>query len=397
MPSGRISLNVGLLTGKCFSVDIRLSDTVLDLKRRIEEEESIPKESQVLIFREKPLSNESSIGGLGIKEGSKLQLVVQMNGGPGPPVRIKNNVKKDESILFLLCKQDQGLYMLELHVKGETGSASPKNLLELADGQTLRVVSNGGKTILMGIPSDFRDLDENGSRPSSSDSTISTSSFLTYLESSPETSTHASCVPSRSSSRKTSASSVRILKMKPTPETPPQRGRSSRPATAISIMRQRMVPQITFVKSRPATAAKVQMRDISPSFRLSASSKRQEDGSSQRVRGPKTVRFTGDSHEELPCLGDSTCVGKDTSTLRGSARLKKTGEERKQRSFGSPPSSREKPGLQLFTSETKSRRGSPWTPVAPSGMKREESFKEAAKSDLIKDNPKVVAKKVSEI
>ncbi|KAI8854417.1 ubiquitin-related domain-containing protein [Chytridium lagenaria] len=81
MKTASISLNVGLLTGKSFSVDVRLTDTVNDLKRRIEEEESIPRDSQVLIFREKPLANESFIGDLGIREGSKLQLVVQMNGG----------------------------------------------------------------------------------------------------------------------------------------------------------------------------------------------------------------------------------------------------------------------------------------------------------------------------
>ena len=76
-----VKLNVGTITGKSFSVDVLATDTVRDVKRRIEEEEDIPREAQILIFREKTLADAATVKDLGLQEGSKIQLAVQMTGG----------------------------------------------------------------------------------------------------------------------------------------------------------------------------------------------------------------------------------------------------------------------------------------------------------------------------
>ncbi|KAI9341269.1 ubiquitin-related domain-containing protein, partial [Zopfochytrium polystomum] len=75
-------LEVGTITGRMFSVEVLPTDTVGDVKRRIEEEEAIPSEAQVLIFREKHLADDNvPVRQIGIQDGSRLQLTVEMAGG----------------------------------------------------------------------------------------------------------------------------------------------------------------------------------------------------------------------------------------------------------------------------------------------------------------------------
>ena len=76
-----ISLNVGTITGRSFLVGVLPTDTIGDIKRRIEREEAIPSESQILIFREKHLADHVNAREAGFQDGSRLQLAVQMAGG----------------------------------------------------------------------------------------------------------------------------------------------------------------------------------------------------------------------------------------------------------------------------------------------------------------------------
>ncbi|ORY33582.1 ubiquitin-like protein, partial [Rhizoclosmatium globosum] len=74
-------VTVGTVTGKQFKVAIRPTDTVRDVKIRIEEEEAIPLETQILMFGEKTLKDTAAIRDLGIRAGSRLQLAVHMTAG----------------------------------------------------------------------------------------------------------------------------------------------------------------------------------------------------------------------------------------------------------------------------------------------------------------------------
>ncbi|TPX77965.1 hypothetical protein CcCBS67573_g00744 [Chytriomyces confervae] len=129
-------VTVGTVTGKQFQVAIRPTDTVRDVKIRIEEEEAIPLEQQILMFGEKTLKDGATIRDLGIRSGSRLQLGVHMSSGPGPISRLRKP-KKDDSVVVVLCKQSDGLYMLEFHVKdGESvdKSDAANQLYKLAQG-----------------------------------------------------------------------------------------------------------------------------------------------------------------------------------------------------------------------------------------------------------------------
>ncbi|KAI8917806.1 hypothetical protein DFJ77DRAFT_422679, partial [Powellomyces hirtus] len=75
------TLDIGTLTGR-FYIQVHAADEVGDVKRRIQESEGIPMESQILVWREKALADDSSpIGAFGIQDGSRLQLVLHMSTG----------------------------------------------------------------------------------------------------------------------------------------------------------------------------------------------------------------------------------------------------------------------------------------------------------------------------
>jgi hypothetical protein len=155
-----MKLNVGTITGKSFLVDVENTDTIRDVKRIIEEEEDIPTDAQILIFKEKALSDGAVVSDLGLQDGSKLQLTVQMTGGtmantllvkiealtktltlleclyvsvyvylnkgPGPLTKTRRTpLKRDDSVVLLLCQQSDGLYMLEFNVKDARGAGRP--------------------------------------------------------------------------------------------------------------------------------------------------------------------------------------------------------------------------------------------------------------------------------
>ncbi|KAJ3044084.1 hypothetical protein HDV00_003188 [Rhizophlyctis rosea] len=131
-----MTLNVGTLTGRTFQVEVYPTDTVGEVKMRIFEETGIAIESQILVFRERALADdEGAIGAYGVQSGCTLQLVLHMAGGPGPPLKIKKTAKDDDSVVLLLCKQNEDLYMLELRMRdGESRRSAARQLYRLTSG-----------------------------------------------------------------------------------------------------------------------------------------------------------------------------------------------------------------------------------------------------------------------
>jgi hypothetical protein len=77
-----ITIYIGTLTGRKFSIECLSTDTVHFLKKRILEEERIAINAQILVFREKPLQKDSdTLGSLGIQNFSTIQLLIHMHGG----------------------------------------------------------------------------------------------------------------------------------------------------------------------------------------------------------------------------------------------------------------------------------------------------------------------------
>ncbi|KAJ3277091.1 hypothetical protein HDV01_000143 [Terramyces sp. JEL0728] len=128
-----MNIYIRTMTGKIFHYNIPTTMTVGQLKEHVYTEEGIAIESQLLVFNGKHLKNDIvELIDLGLREGSTLQLVLQMAGGPGPPIQTKTSGLIDDQVVFLLCKQNQEIYVLEVHLTdGNQPKSVTKHLLRL--------------------------------------------------------------------------------------------------------------------------------------------------------------------------------------------------------------------------------------------------------------------------
>uniref|UniRef100_A0A2M4B035 Putative ubiquitin n=1 Tax=Anopheles triannulatus TaxID=58253 RepID=A0A2M4B035_9DIPT len=72
---------VKTLTGKTITLDVVPTETVLDIKSKIEEREGIDPDQQRIIFAGKQLENGRIISDYNIQHGSTMHLVLRLKGG----------------------------------------------------------------------------------------------------------------------------------------------------------------------------------------------------------------------------------------------------------------------------------------------------------------------------